>query len=623
MALSFIWNLQSLWPFTRRKPNELKVSNDLVQKLPIPDHTKQFVFALEEPESKSVVYILSAQSLSEQSASDAECLIKALRPDVVVAELGPGEAETEEHGLIDGGVDVVPTSVFAVLKRCFVEKVSKEKYENAAGNFVLQKIFGVSFHGHFYSAKKAAMEVGSSFIMLESPFVKYSSQNDQSSEVKGGNSFGDFFSRLGPQKLGSVVLSSSKNFCLNDVQSQMVKVVSSYLNVLALHSSSVSNLGLVGTHPQRGFEVPAFAQTIYPLLEELHNIFNDIPLMGRALAHAQNMLSKVNKGEVVDSQIVSEVYSFRIAVEGLRIALNSAGRLPTIRTECFDTSKKVEFSELPLEDKAQILFSQALRAQVQRSKTTVAVVDASALVGLRKYWYTPMPKEIEDLVGQIVTRSGNGEILNHKKWSRYGSPVVAVGAGATAFIGVSSLSKVVPASTFLKVVTLNVSPSLKILFSQTHKIIGFALGKIFGPSKLVAPGLTASFGKSSAFKAAFSAEKIKVVAHGVITSAEKTSISAMRTSFYQIMRKRQAQPIGLLPWATFGCSILTCTGLLMYGDGIECAAESLPSAPYIASLGRGIQSLHEASQAARQTESGRIQKSIESLMYRLMKVKIQ
>lgn len=623
MALSFIWNLQSLWPFSRHKLDELRVSNDLVRKLPIPDQTKQFVFALKEPETQSVVYILSAQSLSEQSASDAECLIKAIRPDVVVAEVGPGEVEPEEHGLTDGVDDLVPTSVFAVLKRCFMDKVNKEKYENAAGNFVLQKIFGVSFHGHFFSAKKAAEEVGSSFLMLESPFVKYSSEKALSSESNGGNNFHGLASSLSPQKVGSVALSSSKKFFLTDVQSQMVRIVSSYMNVLALHSNSVSNLGSVEIHPETGFEVPPFAQTIYPLLEDLHYLFNDIPLMGRALAHAQKMLSNVNRGEVVDSRMVSEVYSFRIAVEGLRIALNSTGRLPITRTGSSDMSKKVEFSEIPLEDKAQILFSQALRAQVKKCKTTVAVVDASALVGLRKYWYTPIPKEVEDMVGQIVTSCDDEEILNHKKWSRYSSPVVAVSAGATAFLGVSSLSKVVPASTFMKVMTFNVSPPLKIFFSQTHKVISLALGKFFGPSKLVAPGLTGSFGKSSAFKAALSTEKIRAVAHGVITSAEKTSISAMRTSFYQIMRKRQAQPIGILPWATLGCSIVTCSGLLMYGDGIECAAESLPSAPYIASLGRGIQSLHEASQAVRQADSGRIQKSMESLMYRLKKVKVQ
>lgn len=61
----------------------------------------------------------------------------------------------------------------------------------------------------------------------------------------------------------------------------------------------------------------------------------------------------------------------------------------------------------------------------------------------------------------------------------------------------------------------------------------------------------------------------------------------------------------------------------MYGDGIECAVESVPAAPSIASLGRAIRSLHQASQAAMQTDSNKMHKSIESLMYRLKKVKVQ
>jgi hypothetical protein len=97
----------------------------------------------------------------------------------------------------------------------------------------------------------------------------------------------------------------------------------------------------------------------------------------------------------------------------------------------------------------------------------------------------------------------------------------------------------------------------------------------------------------------------------------------MRTAFYEIMRKRQVQPIGVLPWTAFGCSVATCSALLMYGDGIECAVESLPAAPSIASLGRGIQSLHQASQVVVQTDGTRIQTSIESLMNRLRKVKMQ
>jgi len=46
----------------------------------------------------------------------------------------------------------------------------------------------------------------------------------------------------------------------------------------------------------------------------------------------------------------------------------------------------------------------------------------------------------------------------------------------------------------------------------------------------------------------------------------------------------------------------------------ECAIQSLPASPSIASLGRGIQNLREASKAVMQTEGTRVQKSIESFV---------
>ncbi|KAL2474956.1 Uncharacterized protein Adt_35692 [Abeliophyllum distichum] len=46
------------------------------------------------------------------------------------------------------------------------------------------------------------------------------------------------------------------------------------------------------------------------------------------LACVQKILSDVNNGEIIDSQLLSEFYLFRVAVEGLRIALNNAARLP-------------------------------------------------------------------------------------------------------------------------------------------------------------------------------------------------------------------------------------------------------------------------------------------------------
>ncbi|MBA0762871.1 hypothetical protein Gotri_012423, partial [Gossypium trilobum] len=619
-----LYKLQNLWPFSVFKFDDLRASRDFVQKLSVPDRIKKFVFAIRVPHSQSVIYILSVQNLSERSAADAECLIRELRPEAVVAQIGNHAALSDIQSEDSLLVNTVPTSSFEVLKRCFVDKINKDQYDNVAGNLVLREIFGVGFHGHFLAAKRAAREVGSAFVVLESPFPNSFLEYDPSKEVEAGSKIQGPVNSLVPQKGTSAPVSCFTRSCIiNDVQSQMVKFLSLHINFL--EPGSVSEVGTNEIQPTASYKAPPFAQSIYPLLLDLHDIFVDLPSMGRALALSQKLLLDVNRGEVVDTRIMSEVYTFRIAVEALRIALNNAGQLPIEKLRNVSTSE-IAFSELPVEDKSHAILAQALQSQAKKFKTVVAIVDASSLAGLRTNWNTPVPPEVKDLVDHLVVDDvGDGETSNHTDNKRLLSnkSVAAVGASATAVLGASSISKVIPASTVMKVVTWNVPASVKLAMTQTQKVVGIALGKALGPSKFVVPGLANSGANSSLFKAAASAEKIRTVVHGVIASAEKTSFSAMRTAFYEIMRKRQVQPIGVLPWATFGCSIATCTSLLVYGDGIECAAESLPAAPSIACLGRGIQSLQQASQAVRQKDDNRIQKSIERLMYRLKKAKIQ
>ncbi|KAL6518695.1 hypothetical protein OROHE_017745 [Orobanche hederae] len=624
-----MWSVvQNIWPISAFVYNELRASDVIVKKLPIPDSTKHFVYAIRDPESQAVIYVLAVQNLSERSATDAECLIKEIRPDAVVVQVGhlnnsmsEGLIKDAKNGgkndkLFDG--DSVPTSVFEVLKKCLMCKINQEKYEDVAGNLVLTEIFGVGFNGHFITAKKAAEEVGSSFFMLESPLVKCSTENTDGEVLNLGtesqNAFALRPSGLASRKMGSSNISlNSIAFHFTDaVQSRMVRLLSSYLlNLNIVTNSTGENIRL-----EDDFEVPQFAKCIYPLLVDLHDIFFDIPSIRSALACAQKMLCDVNKGEIVDNRLLSEVYAFQIAVEGLRIALNTAGRMirNSISTQC-------EFSDLTVEDKSHAILAHALRSQAKKYKSIIAVVDVSGLAGLRKHWKTNVPPEVRNLVDQLVTDfENNGEFSTdgRKKWLLADKPMVAVGTGATAIVGASSLSKAVPVSTFIKITTLHISSSLKLLFAQTQKSILFAFGKTLGPTKMVAPGM-----KGSALKAAASAERIRMVAHSVIASVEKTSLSAMRTAFYEIMRKRRVRPVGVLPFATFGCSVATCAGLLVCGDGIECAAESFPAARSIASLGRGIQSLHEASRVVRPAERSRIQKSIESLLYKCKNMKVQ
>lgn len=623
MAVAFIWSLQDRWPFSLFKNDDLRASNQLVRKLSIPEHTKQFVFAIRDPETQSVIYILSALNLSERSAFDAECLIKEIKPDAVVVQSDVSITEflSEENGLEDGVAAPLPTSSFGVIKRCFIDKIGKENYESVAGNFVLRKIFGTSFHGHLVAAKKAAEEVGSSFLVLESPLGKCS-WGSPSGEVDATNHFQNFVSTLVPQKGASMASLTLKRFSLsNEVRPQLVKALSFYMDSQLLgQSPSVSGGDSTEIRPCGDYEAPAFAKSLYPLLEDLHNIFVDLPSIGIALAHVQKMLLDINRGELLDTKIISEVYRFRVAVEGLRVALNNKGLRPISRKD-ISTTANTEFSELPVEEKSYALFANALRSQTDKYKTIVALVDASGLAGLRKHWNTPLPREVNELVGQLVTNCEVEKVDSNQTNRRRlltEKPMVALGAGATAVLSASSLSKAVPASTLMKVVTLKVPTSLKFLLSHTQKALAFGLG----PSKAVVPGIASSGVKtSSALKATLSAEKIRAVAHSVIASAERTSMSVMRTAFYEIMRKRKIRPVGFVPWATFVGSVGTCTGLLLYGDGIECAVESAPAAPSIASLGRGIEHLHRVSEVAMQTEGTRIQKSIESLINRFKKAK--
>ncbi|GER31710.1 TraB domain-containing protein [Striga asiatica] len=631
-----MWSaLQNLWPFSAFTYDDLRASDSIVKKLPIPESTRHFVYAIREPESGAVIYVLSAQNLSERSALDAEYLIREVNPDAVVVQVGPSSnPEAREKLLKDCkngskdddkclDEDSVPTSVFEVLKRCFTHKVNREKYEDVAGNLVLREIFGVSFNGHFTAAKKAADEVGASFLILESPFVNCStSECDLDLEERESLNLGatGFHSPFGLQpsglasgKMGSpanVSLSSKAFHIATDaVQSRMVKLLSSYLASLSPLSNPECENNI---RPEDNYSVPQFAKSVYPLLVDLHDIFIEIPSMKMALASAQKMFYDVNKGENINNRILSEVYAFQIAVEGLRIALNNAGQMLLKNS----VSNNCEFCDLPMEDKSHAILAHALRSQTKNYKSIVAIIDASGLAGLRKHWNTNIPSDVKNTVDQLVTTFEDGEFLNNggKKWILADKPVVAMGAGATAAVGASSLSKVIPASTFVKMATLHMPSSLKLIFTQTQKAFLFA----FGPSKVAAPGL-----KGATTKAVLSAEKIRAVAHSMIASAEKTSLSAMRTAFYEIMRKRRARPIGFMPFATFGCSIATCAGLLVYGDGIECAAESFPAAHSIASLGRGIQSLHETSRVVGPAERSRIQKSIESLLYKCKNLKIQ
>ncbi|KAM7252164.1 hypothetical protein ACFE04_024047 [Oxalis oulophora] len=603
--------------------DDLKSSDQFVRKLRLPDYTKTFVYAIKD--SQSILYILSAQNLSQRSALDAELLIKEVKPDAVVVQVKNSavvdiQSEENNHFLgHDNDNGLVPVSAFDVLKRCFTEKVGKETYEDIAGKLVLKEIFGVSFYGHVLAAKNAAKQVGSLFLVLESSDGCRSVDNEDVSaeemEMENGRSVvRGLVSYLIPQKVGSVVSSSTRQQfnVTEDVQLKMVKLLSSHFKSSPALKLRPLGSNLTEIQPKSDYEAPPFAQSIYSLFLDLHNIFDDLPSIGKALGHTQRMLDDVSKGQTVDSGIISEIFTFRIAVEGLRIVLNDAGRLPINKTG------ESEFPKLSMDEKSQALFAKALQSQAKKFKTTVAIVDASALAGIRKHWNISVPTEVENLVEEFVTSYDRDWMVTNpsdRKWLVAGKPsMVAVGVGTTAVLGASSLSKILPAST-LKFLTFKAPLSLNLMLTHTQKAMAIALSKM----KIIGP----TYAKSSALKGGASSWKIRTVAHSVIASVEKTSFSVMRSAFYEIMRKRQVKAIGVLPLITFGCSMTSLAGLTMYGDGIECVAESLPSAFSIANLGRGVRGLQQASETVRQTDGNRIQNSVESLMYRLKNARVK
>jgi hypothetical protein len=411
---------------------------------------------------------------------------------------------------------------------------------------------------------------------------------------------------------------------MDDNGGQLLKSLAPTLNFLmsqAVPFNAATECRPSECKPTDRYEAPPFAQSVYPLLADLYHIFVDIPSIGRAMASAQKLLTQVHEGEPISSDMLSDVYVFRIAIEALRMGLNNAAR-SHIDTRDKHGSKDLDFSELQSDEKCHILLVQALRSQLREFGSVVAIVDASCLAGIRRHWNTPVPSEITQLASRCFNHYGAenddkievplADSTDKKSWISE-KPVVAVGAGGTALLGFSSLSKSLQASAFLKLAPYKSPVVLKYGLMQLQRHAAIVL------SKMLPHGVVTAGSKASALQFTASAEKIRAVAHTVISSAERTSLLAMRTSFYEIMQKRHRQPFRITPWATFGFSMVACAGLVMHGDGIECAAEAAPSVPMIASLGRGLESLRLTSQEVRQTKGQNVKEALRALMNSLKK----
>lgn len=157
-------------------------------------------------------------------------------------------------------------------------------------------------------------------MLLESPYEKGCTATSLENDKDGGQRYGLHIqtSSLLPGKVTTAIYSSSKRFCLDDaLQSQMIRsVIPSLDRIISRQSLSDHNSELEPgkEQPNIRYKVPSFAQSFYPLLADLHDIFIDLPSIAKAMVSVQKMLADINVGQPVNTQTLSNVYIFRIAV---------------------------------------------------------------------------------------------------------------------------------------------------------------------------------------------------------------------------------------------------------------------------------------------------------------------
>lgn len=181
--------LQNFWPLTLFKTDDLKCSKRLIQRLSVPEQTKQFIFAIPDRQTGSILYAVTVLSLSEQSVSDVEHVIKEVQPNAVIAQIAPCgllEVQAENDVLDSQKSSVLPTSAFGVLRRCFKEKINKKQYENLAGSLVVKEIFGTGFFGHLRASRRAAETIDAQFLLLESPRLNSCTRSSNTTRFVGG-----------------------------------------------------------------------------------------------------------------------------------------------------------------------------------------------------------------------------------------------------------------------------------------------------------------------------------------------------------------------------------------------------------------------------------------------------
>jgi hypothetical protein len=243
----------------------------------------------------------------------------------------------------------------------------------------------------------------------------------------------------------------------------------------------------------------------------------------------------------------------------------------------------------------------------------VAVVDASRISGIRQQWNQQIPEDFIPLIDECYISTDEVEEMNffetlfstgakpdHQEASQETKAVVVVGAGAAAAVGLAYLPNwAAPLSPIIKFASAKATTLLKIGFLNSKRALALTVAKgIPGASNVILP-IKASAAKSasaSAVKAAITAEKAQAAAQGLTAGLQRQTINAIRTSFYSAMRGAQNKQFRQSAWVLFAGSVVAGSGMLLYGEEIERTLGSVAYAPSVAKLGRGLQSLSEASQ---------------------------
>lgn len=273
-----------------------------------------------------------------------------------------------------------------------------------------------------------------------------------------------------------------------------------------------------------------------------------------------------------------------------------------------------DFHDLSYEDKCHAVLAQSLQKQARENGTVVAVLDVTKVPGIRRQWNQPIPEEVISLIDEcyistdeiesnifetLFSMGSKGSNLTEGRKEK--KAAVVVGAGAAAAVGLAYLPQwAAPLPSLVKIIAVKASTLFKLSFLNSKRAVALSVAKSLpGASKVVLP-LKASAAKTasaSAVKAAATAEKAFGFpwAQGFVTALQRQTLQAIRTTFYSAMRNSQHKAVGHSPWVMFGCSMMAGGSILFYGDNVERALGAVSTAQDVAKLGRGLESLSEAS----------------------------